>query len=458
MIVKINRKTFIFFLSKISETQLYDIEKNKLKENILTIDKIETMITQAEKKTNKKNINKKNINSRYVKTTDELFDKHKNMKTNAKRKYNYEEEKDIIENGFKYSNANHINTNSIQIRIKQNAMNKNTINKLANTLNDRLINALTTIMICIYNENIKNKILGNHNNINIDESMIIKQDFLVKDLILNIYTKAFCENTHIFNRKELIQIIHDFSENSYIDKHYKEFIIGILLKSLKLCSFFERMSINYQKSKYNVFNQYDLLINPIDNLNNRKKFILYQDNRKYVFNNVNLMKYIDKKLLYQEHYRCIPCKITNPYTNVEFNEIELYKLYFNCLDNYINIPLSFTLLFKNFMDYGKLLTNHNVYLQTAGIKNELHNLRDSSKLYYFNEIINNIEFEDIIDVDFLNLLSKHYMTNKDKIQFLKDEIEQYVLYNYSINMCVVDEMLIKIRSGLIRKKIYLSRI
>lgn len=453
--MKVNKKTFCYILIKVTENELFEIEKKNINETILTYDKINTLIKNTCKLKVQKKVSHKQNNK--IVPTNKVVNIQKNTQTNTQTsvKRNRESIGKVNNNNNNYynfcsgifssDNNNITNTNTIHL-----TQNHYITNKLKNALNNMLLFLydIKNINNVFYTLN-KNKIISN-----VKETLCVKQDFVIIDLLHSIFNKSFDVLSSNIIKKSFIKTLIDFTSNNFIHKDYKRLIECILLKTLRLSQFFERKSIQYKKSNYEIFNHCDLLTNPIETLKPSKTFVLYQDNKKYVFNVVNLMKYIEKKLLYQEFYECYPCKITNPYTNIELKPCELYKIYFHCLYHCITIPLSFTLLFKANMNYVNMLNVHNVYLQNAGLENTVNTMTDSRRLYYLNEMINHDEFKTIIS---LNLLNTCYKNDKDKLMFLKYEIEYYVYYNYSINIHTMESMYNKLKRNLKLKRDYLIR-
>lgn len=454
----INRKIFLIFLRKVTENKLYEIEKNNIKKTMIIENNISFLLNELYNENTKK-IKKakeyKPINKEVIKKGNSSNVKKRDLK----RKYTYI---NTIQNNnekvYEYNVNNTIvntiaNTNSFCSPIFNTS--SMSIKQTNDTLYNSLKTAMTTILLYIYDINNNN----NNNFINtlniIYGNVNIKQDFVIKDLFKKIVIDSFNNTTTLLNKLNFIKTLKNFDNNNFIHTTYKKEIIDIYLTTLRLCLFFERKSINYKKTKYELFNTCDLLTNSIETLTHCKKFILYQNNKKYVFNIDNFLKHIEKKLLYQEYYECYPCKITNPYTNIELKQSELYELYFHCINNYINIPLPFTLLFKCNMNYVKMLNIHMVYLQNEGLKNTIKNMTDGTKLYYLKDLFNNVDFKNILD---FNLLNMYYKSNNDKITFLKKEIEYYVFYNYSINVHTMESMYTKLKDELLNKNEYLNNL
>lgn len=275
----------------------------------------------------------------------------------------------------------------------------------------------------------------------------VKYDFIVYSILDKLQRKCFDSCGNIL-RREFTNILQTFEDNIFIETAYRINLIKILLNTIKINRCFNNKFNNYIKSNYKYFNNVDLMTNDISKIPLYRKIILYQNSKKYVFDICNLLKMINKKLLYQEYYEPYPSKITNPYTNVQLNKEELYAIYLFCDYNHISIPQSFILFMKEDFSYNNFLLRHHVYLQNEGIKASYNSMTLNEKTKHLYDLLNDGDFKNILNIENLILYVKN---DNDKVDFLNIEIQDYLIYTYSLNDYIAQKKRCVLKAQLLKK-------
>jgi len=424
------KESFLFFLDKIAKCELYKENKNKMNELFEFSDK-PLYLSQSERYINiikNKNIRNKSIRNIANKTH---ITNNKNNITNNKNK------------NSKNIDNKRINNKSNLTYLKPENYLYNNIIKYVYEVKNNIKQDLYTFDNFHYNNH-------NHNNSFFND---IKHDSYIYYILDNIFKKCF-STKKVFKKKYfVIEVIQLIEKNRFIENNYKNKLICLLYKTYRIAKLFSLKVINYKKSLFKIYNTHDLMMNSVDDIPLRKKYILYQNNTQYIFNIDNLIKMIKNKLLYLEYFKPSPNVIKNPYTNVVLTTCELYKLYFYCLYNYVNIPLCLSLYMNCGFKINKLKIVHSPYLQIDGLEQSYNSYTIEEKIYYMNEMFGHYEFRNYIN----NTLLNYYYSNEEKIIFLNSEILNFILYNYCINEYYADYHMRLLKQNLTLKNIELEK-
>ena len=185
--------------------------------------------------------------------------------------------------------------------------------------------------------------------------------------------------------------------NDFFNKETKELFLNIFMKVQRKYFIIKRTLRHYRYRKAEIQINTDIFLNPI-NIYDKNIFVLFQNNKKYLFTITDLVNLINSSLGHTDYFFSSPLICKNPYNNMPFNKSELYNIYFFMKSTNIIIPT----LFHNFF-------MANFSLSKFKLENE-DNIREYSIVNYIN---NSTEQE--LRRKILQMLRYTYYTNNIKI-------------------------------------------
>jgi hypothetical protein len=146
---------------------------------------------------------------------------------------------------------------------------------------------------------------------------------------------------------------------------------------------------------------YDLNLTPLENIDEKYKITLLENNTIYIFSIFDLFKIIKNSLTFSKFLIHTIKLIKNPYTNTPFSIANLYNVYYhNMFNSHITLPYYVYCYFQN-----ELLNKKFVYYNYIKIK-------EINVIDYINETSNDELYEDIKDL-FYDLHYEYNFTNKN---------------------------------------------
>ena len=151
-------------------------------------------------------------------------------------------------------------------------------------------------------------------------------------------------------------------------------VFSAYMKEMKLRAIFRRVWALWKVYRLNKLKEDDM--DPITLSPPVKRVILYEPNKKYVFDATSLATWIESKLHYQEYGFAVPMYPCNPWTNVEFSYIQLISIYYQ-LKSYGELRWGFITLKQH--DFNKKMWSlyHKSALTMKAIRTNLWSLENS---------------------------------------------------------------------------------
>lgn len=145
-------------------------------------------------------------------------------------------------------------------------------------------------------------------------------------------------------------------------------VFSAYMREMKLRAAFRRVWALWKVYRLNKVSNFDM--DPITLAAPVNKVILYEPNKKYVFDATSLATWIESKLHYQEYGFAIPKYPCNPWTNVEFTYNQMVSIYYQ-LKSYGELRWGLTTLRQH--DFNKRLWHlyHRSALTMKAIKTNL---------------------------------------------------------------------------------------
>lgn len=237
----------------------------------------------------------------------------------------------------------------------------------------------------------------------------------------NILLRSFIK---MFSSKEtkLCVFFHHIT-NSFASIKIKSLYFQVFYKAQHAYHVLQRFVTKCKyKQCHNFGYHYDLCFNHLSEYKESMLCNVYDENTKniHTFALPDLIKLINKSLLYQEFSKPQPKTICNPFTNLPFKPHVLYNIYFKIMDSPISTPILFQLFFKSEFD-----------IMTFYMKNECY-VRECVARYVSKNIMQNMKETYIYDM--LDMYNNYHRLNIHTsfpsdilINAFEDILEQFVL-------------------------------
>ena len=220
------------------------------------------------------------------------------------------------------------------------------------------------------------------------------EDCFVKNLLYSfISTSETISLTPVFKYNYLRFIIF----NDFFNKETKEVFLEKFMKVQKNYFIIMRTIRNYRYRKAKTQINTDIYLNPI-NINDKNIFVLFQNNKKYLFTITDLVNLINSAIGHTDYFFSSPLICKNPYNNIPFNKSDFYNIYFFMKSTSIIIPT----LFHNYF-----LCNFS--LSKFKLENE-DNIREYAIMKYIHT-----SDETVLRTKILNMIRCNYYTDNIKI-------------------------------------------
>jgi len=148
-----------------------------------------------------------------------------------------------------------------------------------------------------------------------------------------------------------------------------------------------------KKAKKSV--EYDLYFNSLDMIKPHQKMELFSNNTIYYFRLSDIINMWVSCLLKCDNMFCCPIKMKNPYTNIEFTDLNLHNIYQSILCSHYQIPKWITFFFEADFNINTFSFNNYTLLKEVAIDDFMKN---GSTFEKFENIINMThEYREYID-------------------------------------------------------------
>lgn len=235
--------------------------------------------------------------------------------------------------------------------------------------------------------------------------------------------------------------------NDFFNKETKENFLDDFMKVQRKYFIIMRTIKKYRYKKAEIQINTDIFLNPIT-INDKNVFVLFQNNKKFLFTITDLVNLINSALGNTEYFFSSPLICKNPYNNMPFNKPDLYNIYFFMKSTNIIIPTLFHHFFMVNFSLSKFKLENEDNIREYAIKNYITNTCEQElrrKIlqmlrcnYYSDNIKIHNDFPTItlikIMKPYLNLyLHSIYSTESNKkIQYeniLHMKLKQFARYN-----------------------------
>ena len=241
-------------------------------------------------------------------------------------------------------------------------------------------------------------------------------------------TEDIIENTNFLDKENVLS-------ESYVDllKCIKQINTNMFISNESKQSMFDLYCINRRKNyilekfvKKKKFNRNNKLLNEsnlyftenIDEIDDNKKIKIYDNLNFYIFEIEELLKLIDTSLCGFYNIYPEPKIPKNPYTNLEFNNLQLNKIYHSCLEKG-KMSIWLSLYFNSEFDINKFENDNYRLLQNNAIKLFFHDIS--------NESLHENLYRLLTDLGIQQYFKKFYAYSREKIFDRHPDIKNKIL-------------------------------
>ena len=173
------------------------------------------------------------------------------------------------------------------------------------------------------------------------------------NLLLQINFEIFLNMPYSIKKK--FTYYDNINKNMFLTREQRNGFNQTFYDIQKACAGFHKLAHIYKYNKAPIIVDTDICLNKI-NITDKNVICIYQNNFKYLFNVLDLIKITNHALTHSESFYSDPKPLKNPYNNMYFNKSTLYNIYF-----YIkyNTNLYSDLFFK-FFDVHFNLAEYNI--------------------------------------------------------------------------------------------------
>ena len=219
-------------------------------------------------------------------------------------------------------------------------------------------------------------------------------------------------------------------------------IITLFGKSQKIYHGFVKFAHMWRVNRSPLRIECDLCLNPLTTTDS-KSTMIYQDGSRYMFKISDLINICKTSLTHSDEFFSEPMIPKNPYTNMEFTQPILYKIYDVVRRSNYRMPILLHLFYLSEFDVEVFLHKNEAIIRYEHIIDYTKNGEDNELTYWVHHMLGytNMDKEINIHTDF----PKNVLIEAMR-PFLKDYfISQYSLYNTNERRHVFNVLKYKLR-------------
>jgi hypothetical protein len=243
-----------------------------------------------------------------------------------------------------------------------------------------------------------------HKILNIEQNNFFINDNTNTDplfkMIFELGYNTIDKNNFPLYKKKFI-LLKEILNNFIIQNSREEEIINYFYKIQRVYNGLNRFLYIYKVKKSKLVVNTDMCLNEI-NENEKNVICIYQDNSRYLFKILDLLKIIDMSLIHSQNLFADPLCIKNPYNNLPFSKSILYYIYHFIIEktNYF-IKINYTELFFKFHSCNFCLTDFlNKFehlIREKTIKNNIKNSTNNDTYNIIIQMINKFNMNKVKD-------------------------------------------------------------
>ena len=184
------------------------------------------------------------------------------------------------------------------------------------------------------------------------------------NLLLQINFEIFLNIPYSIKKK--FTYYDNINKNMFLTREQRNGFNQTFYDIQKACAGFHKLAHIYKYKKAHTIVDTDICLNKI-NITDKNVICIYQNNFKYLFNVLDLIKIANNALTHSESFYSDPKPLKNPYNNMYFNKSTLYNIYFYIKYNtnlYSDLFLKFFDVHFNLAEYNRkyehILREHSI--------------------------------------------------------------------------------------------------
>ena len=205
-------------------------------------------------------------------------------------------------------------------------------------------------------------------------------------------------------------------------------LLNNYIKAKKMKNAFNRLAYLYKIKKAKQSVKYDLFFNSLDIIKPYQKMELFLNNTIYYFRLSDIINIWVGCLTKCQNMFCIPIKMKNPYTNIEFDNCSLHNIYQSLLCSRYQIPKWIGLYFDCEFDLTKFSYDNYTILKELAIDDFMKN----GSIYEKYENISNMMHEYRVHINYTIIQTPLTLTEKRNIvRKLSPYLKNYLYGEFS---------------------------
>ena len=229
----------------------------------------------------------------------------------------------------------------------------------------------------------------------------------------------------------LFSLLKKTDENAFVPLENKQHVAALFGRVQRVYRAFSRIAFLYKHKKARIQIDTDLFLNPIQSTDPRV-MIVYQDNRKYLFTMVDLIKIIQNAICHHHHFFSTPIPCKNPYNQLIFNKSTLYNIYFGIRQTHYIMPTILQQYFLCDFDLRRFQQENDSLIREYNIQEYIHMLSEDDLVEYIHAMISIYNRYNRYNRAYANRIQVHPGFPREKyIAIFKPYLPLYFGYRYS---------------------------
>ena len=214
--------------------------------------------------------------------------------------------------------------------------------------------------------------------------------------------------------------------NNFVSEESREELLKNFNKTYRIYTFFNKFYLNYVNKKRIIYpNEHTLCLQNLNQVSQNKVIQLVQNDVVFRFYIYDLIQVIEKSLCFNDTLIVDPQIPKNPYTNLDFSDLNLYVIYSFIRINNMKIPKYFESYLKCNMNMEKFIQENENSLKIIAIKEYILTLSLTDK--YFEIISLLYEFKENWNHIYIDIRYPSDML----VEIFSNQLEEYFIYKYT---------------------------
>ncbi len=217
--------------------------------------------------------------------------------------------------------------------------------------------------------------------------------------------------------------------NPFVDRDY---FTRVLLLAAKTRNVMRRFFMTALNKKLKARNLTDFGMTPLNELNPKILFNVYENRKKFTFSMSDLLNVIKQGLIYNIDLHPCPKPLMNPYTRTFFKKETMYLIFLKIHESNLLMPLLFQQFVKTDFNLKKFKTQNLCALQDCAILATVDSMTDLAVSNELRDILSDIFLHKDHCMPSTIIPNAKLIPVKVMVKF-KPWLHAYYVYRYSFN-------------------------